>query len=261
MKRRAICALAVLVFGAALLCHVVLVLHDLPKGWVEVIVQEGAAAEQVLRQAADQEGWDQTIDRDSDRLVIWSEHRFAAQIIQAALENQGVQAEVLDYAWAPAVLAQSGGLWLVWGALLGLWLLWALFWAQARQEWDSAQGALEDRYWGEYLSDAGVRLLAKAIGLSVGVIVTILLLQWLWRAQVTLPPGLLPEGSVFDAGHYRLWAQNTFPDGRCSAYSADLAARLRLGHLLAAAECAALTAGVVSLRRKIKHKGEIRNEE
>lgn len=254
MKRRAVCILAALAFGAALFIHTTRVLGRPLEGRVEVVSPvDPAAVEGALARTAQERDWGLTWEEK--RLVIRSENRFAAQIIQAALENQGVPAQVLDYAWAPALLAQSGGLWLAWGALLGLWLLWTLILAQAKREWARVQAALERQYLAEYLSGAAVRLLAKGIGLAVGVVVTILLLQWLWRAEIALPPGLLPKGSVFDFGHYRQWAHNTFPDGLCSDYGAGLAARLRLGHALAAAECALLTICAASLRRKINQKG------
>lgn len=99
------------------------------------------------------------------------------------------------------------------------------------------------------------QVLSRPLEGRVEVVVTILLLQWLWRAEIALPPGLLPEGSVFDFGHYRQWAQNAFPDGLCSDCGAGLAARLKMGHALAAAECALLTICAASLRTKISHKG------
>ena len=254
MKGRVVCVLAALAFSVALFIHTTWVSGRPVEGRVEVIPQgETAALEGALARTVQEWGWE--ITREGDRVIVQSESRFAAQIVQAALENQGIPAQVLDYAWTPAVLTQSGGLWLAWGALLGLWLLWTYFWAQAKAEWARARAALERQYPAEYLSDAGVRLLAKGIGLAVGVITTILLLQWLWRAGVALPPGLLPEGSVFDFGHYRQWVRNVFPGGQCSAYGAELAARLKRGHALAAAECAFLTICAASLRTKINQKG------
>lgn len=254
MRHWFVCILAALVFGAALFIHAARVPGGPTEGRVEVIPQEEETApEGALAQTAEEWGW--ALSWEDGRLVIRSENRFAAQAVQAALENQAIPAVVLDYAWAPAVLAQSGGLWLAWGALLGLWLLWALLWAQAKREWARARAALERQYLGEYLSGAGVRLLAKGVGLAAGVIAAILLLQWLWRAQITLPPGLLPEESVFDFGHYRQWVRSAFPDGLRSPYCAELAARLKQAHALAAAECAALTVCAASLRKKINRKG------
>ena len=248
MKRRAVCILAALAFGAALACHAVRVLKDMPEGRVEAVSPVAPAAVEAALARTTQE-WDWELTWEGDRLVIWSEHRFAAQIVRAALEDQGVPAQVLDYAWAPAVLGQSGGLWLAWGAMLGLWLLWALILAQTKREWTRAHAALKRQYPGEYLSGAAVPLLAKTIALVVGVVAAILLLQWLWRVEITLPPGLLPEESVFDLGHYRQWAGSAFPDGLCSPYGAELAGKLRLGHTLAAAECVFLTICAANLRK------------
>jgi len=250
MRRRAvICALAALVFAAALVCHT-LALRELPEGRVEVLAPDLPAAEQALAPVAAEWGW--TPGREGERLVILSESPFAAPAIRAALVGAGIESQVLDYAWAPAVAAQSGTLWLGWGAVWGLWLLWSLLWAQGRTEWDHAQAALERQYPGEYLSDAGVRLLAKAIVLAVGAVATILALQGLWRSELALPSGLLPEGTLFDPAHYRQWAQSAFPDGRCSPYGAALADKLRLSHALAAVECGALAVGAAMLRCAVK---------
>ena len=123
---------------------------------------------------------------------------------------------------------------------------------RGRVEWNRAQAALERQYPGEYLSDAGVRLLAKAIVLAVGAVATILALQGLWRSELALPSGLLPEGTLFDPAHYRQWAQSAFPDGRCSPYGAALADKLRLSHALAAVECGALAVGAAMLRCAVK---------
>lgn len=255
MRRRAIiCALAALVFAGALVCHT-LALRELPEGRVEVLAPDLPAAEQALSPVAEEWGW--TPDREGERFVIRSESPFAAPAIRAALAGAGIEAQVLDYAWAPAVAAQSGTLWLGWGAVWGLWLLWSQLWVQGRTEWSRAQAALERQYPGEYLSDAGVRLLAKAIVLAAGAVAAILALQWLWRTELVLPSGLLPEGTLFDPAHYRQWGQNAFPDGLCSAYGAGLAAKLRLGHTLAAVECAALTAGTAALWGVFKHQKRV----
>lgn len=255
MRRRAIiCTLAALVFAAALTCHA-LALRELPGGRVEVLALDLPAAEQALAPVAAEWGW--TPGREGERLIVPSESPFAAPAIRAALVGAGIESQVLDYAWAPAVAAQSGTLWLGWGAVWGLWLLWNLLWAQGRAEWSRAQAALERQYPGEYLSDAGVRLLAKAIVLVVGAVAAILALQWLWRTELVLPSGLLPEGTLFDPAHYRQWGQNAFPDGLCSAYGAGLAAKLRLGHTLAAVECAALTAGAAALWGVFKHQKRV----
>lgn len=251
MKQRVVFILAALAFGAVLFIHAARVLGCPTEGRVEVIpLGEAEALGRALAQTAEEWGW--ALIWEDDRLVIRSGNRFAAQTAQAALKNQGISAVILDYTWAPDVLGQSGGLWLAWGTLLGLWLLWALFRSQGKREWARARAALERQYPKEYLCDAGVRLLAKGIGLAVGVIVTALLLQWLWRAEIALPPGLLPEGSVFEFAHYRRWAGGVFPAGQCSACGAELAERLKLGHALAAAECAFLTVCAAMLRKSVK---------
>ena len=68
-----------------------------------------------------------------------------------------------------------------------------------------------------------------------------------------LPRNFLPGGgSVFDMDYYRMWVRSAFPDGDCSGYGADLAAGLRRGHLLAAAECAGLTVCAAVLRGAMK---------
>lgn len=250
MRRLMICALAALVFAAALAWHT-LALRELPEGRVEVLAPDLPAAEQALAPVAAEWGW--TPGREGERLIVPSESPFAAPAVRAALAGAGMEGQVLDYAWAPAVTAQSGTLWLGWGAVWGLWLLWSLLWAQGRTEWNRAQAALER----QYLSDAGVRLLAKAIVLAVGAVAAILALQWLWRSGLTLPSGLLPEGTLFDPAHYRQWAWNAFPDGLCSDYGTALAAKLWLGYALAAVECAALAAGAAALCGIFKHQKRV----
>ena len=99
MRRRLmVCVLAALVFAAALTCHA-LALRELPEGRVEVLVSDLPAAEQALSPAAAEWGW--TPDREGERLVILSESPFAAPAIRAALAGAGMEAQVLDYAWAP----------------------------------------------------------------------------------------------------------------------------------------------------------------
>ena len=250
MRRRLmICVLAALVFAGALGWHT-LILREVPEGRVEVLVSDLPAAEDALASVSAEWGWAPASEKA--RLMILSESPFAAPAIRAALAGEGVEAQVLDYAWAPAVIAQSGTLWLGWGTVWGLWLLWSLLWDRGRVEWNRAQAALERQYPGEYLSDAGVRLLAKAIVLAVGAVATILALQGLWRSELALPSGLLPEGTLFDPAHYRQWAQSAFPDGRCSPYGAALADKLRLSHALAAVECGALAVGAAMLRCAVK---------
>ncbi len=246
MRRRlTVCALAALVFAGALGWHT-LILRELPEGRVEVLAPNLPAAEGALASAAAEWGWEPASEEGC--FVIPSENPFAAPAIRAALAGAGMEAQVLDYAWAPAVVAQSGTLWLGWGAVWGLWLVWSLLWAQGRTEWTRAQAALERQYPAQYLSDAGVRLLAGAIALAAWVVAAILALQWLWRWEPALPSGLLPEGTLFDPAHYCRWAQNAFPDGRCSPCGTALADKLRLGHALAAVECGALAAGAAALR-------------
>ncbi len=175
MRRRlTVCALAALVFAGALGWHT-LILRELPEGRVEVLAPDLPAAEDTLAPAAAEWGWEPA--SEEGRLVIPSENPFAAPAIRAALAGAGMEAQVLDYAWAPAVAAQSGTLWLGWGAVWGLWLVWSLLWAQGRTEWTRAQAALERQYPAQYLSDAGVRLLAGAIALAAWVVAAILALQ------------------------------------------------------------------------------------
>jgi len=219
-------------------------------GRVEVLC--AAEGEEVLREAALRFGraWD--VSREGDRLVIEGVDLYTAQQAGTALWQAGLEAYVLDYAWGPAVTAQSGKLWMGWGAVLALIVLGSLVWDQGKRELDRARESLEHCYPGAYLAEAGVRLLAKAIGLAAAAFAAAVLLRWLWNAPVELPAGFLPEGSIFDWEHYRQWTAAAFPEGMLSAYGAALAEELRRGHLIAAAECIGLTALAVLLMKVIK---------
>ena len=250
MKRRLICALAAaLIFAAALTYHT-LILRELPEGQVEVLALDLPAAEQALAPAAAEWGWEPV--QEGERLVIRSQSPFAAPAMRAALSGASVDSQVIDYAWVADVAAQSGRLWRVWGVVWGIWLLWGLLRALVRTEWGRFQAARKCQYPAQYLSDAGVRLMAEAIVLAVEAIAAILALQWLWRLEFIMPTGLLPDGSLFHLAHYHQWTQSTFPDGLCSSYGASLIGKLRLGHALTAVECGALTAGAVAIRSAIK---------
>lgn len=222
-------------------------------GRVEVVpAQDLDSAEALVRQAAvwEEQPWE--ISREGDRLVLENVDQFTAQMVRAALAAGGVEGQVLDYAWGPDVLEQSGRLWKFWAAAMVVWLAWSLLRTVGCREWDRAQEALEEQYLGAYLADAGVRLMVEALALAAGVVLAAAAAQWLWRTELVLPRNLLPEGSVFDVDYYRMWMRSTFPGGGCSGYGADLAAGLRQGHLLAAAECAGLTVCAAALRGAMK---------
>lgn len=224
-------------------------------GRVEVLCPpEGEA---VLREAMSrfQREWD--LFWEEDRLVVEHVDLFTAQQVEAALAQAGLEAWTLDYAWGPAVLSQSGRLWLAWVAVLGLFVLGSLAWNQVKQELERARAGLEDSYLGSYLETNGVRLLAKAVALAVGAVGAILLLRWLWEVPVELPRGFLPLGSVFDGAHYRQWMMAAFPEGLLSDYGAKLAEDIQRGYLLSAVVCMVLTLLVVieELFRHRRRKG------
>lgn len=249
MKRWIVFGLLTAAFAALLTVHHTVILRDWDEAdRVEVLADDLDAAEVALREAGGERGWE--ISQEGDRLSVLHGDRFASWIARSALSADG-SAVLLDYGWGSAVLRQSGGLWTAWAAVMALVLLWTLVWRHGSLELERAREALETMYLPDHLSSAGVRLLAKLIVAVIVLFVTLALIQWLWNVPVELPSGFLPEGSIFDLAHYRQWAAGAFPEGLVSDYGAALAQKLRLGHLLAAAECAVLTAWTIVVRAQI----------
>lgn len=250
MKRWMVLGVLTLAFAGLLAVHRTAVLGPWEaEDRVEVLAGDLDAAEALLREAGAERSWE--IARESGRLSVFQGGRLASWIVRAALTEDG-SAVLLDYGWGTAVLRQSGNLWMVWAALMALVLLWSAAWNQAGLELERARDALETAYWSEYFNASGVRLLAKTIGAVIVLFLTLALAQWLWNVPVELPGGFLPGDSIFDFAHYRQWAAEAFPEGLVSDYGAALAQKLRSGYLLAATECAVLTAWTAVVSRMIK---------
>lgn len=236
-------SLALLVLAAILLAFQSRLLADTPPGRVEITCAQGQNA---LAAAWDAARTDPAIAKlgsgwDGERLILTGTDLFTAQRLRSALARAGLEGtEIRDYAWAQPILAQSGRLWRWAGALALVWFLVRCAAALGRYEYRRGADALEGCYLSDYLWENSVRLLAETVVLTAGIFACLILLQWLWRAQLTLPTGFLPEGSIFDGGHYRRWWTETFPAGSASAFGRRLEQMLVQSHLLAAGEAAAM---------------------
>lgn len=210
---------------------------------------------------------------EEDRLVFREPTMFTAQQIQAILQYEGLEnVLVLDYSWAGEVLQQSGTLWQPVAAIMALCLLVWMIRRQLQTEWKRGRIAMQKQYPAAYLSDAAVRLLSKAILLIVSVFASVLLIRYLIRFPMALPPTLLPQSRLFQVEQYRMWQWNTFPEGICSAYAQALGEELRQQCWITGLECAGLILLTCIVRfgmgrRKQSHnrnavnKGEIKKNE
>lgn len=220
-------------------------------GWVELL-GVSPQAEAALCQA----GKDWRVSWETDRLVLGGVDHFTAQEALAILKLDYPDARALDYSWGPAVLRQSGRLWMGAAAVAGVIVLWQLAWRCGKRELTLFQNALKTRYWQDYINEVSVRLLAEAVVLAAGVFAAAALLRWLWNVPIILPGGFLPEDSIFEWEHYRQWSSDAFPPGQLSQDAAELAEQLRNGYRLGGAECAAIAVGcgvwakLFPLRRK-----------
>lgn len=231
------CLLAV-VFVGLLAYHRLVLLQDLGADRVE-LMGASVANESVLRQT--EPDWD--ISWETDRMVIHSANPFTAQRVLAALKTEVPNAIALDYSWSTAVLRQSGILWTGVAAIIAVVFFCRLAWRWGKRELVRCRDAQEEWYLLDYLSDAGVRLLAEAIVLVAGLFLTAALLRWLWNVPVALPAYFLPDGSIFDIAHYEQWASRAFPKGVISEYGAGLMRKLQINYGFAGMECIVLVAG------------------
>lgn len=240
-------SLALLVLAAILLALQSRLLADIPQGQIEIACTQGQNA---FAGALDAARTDPVIAKlgsgwDGERLILTGTDLFTAQRLGSVLVAAGLEgAEIRDYSWAKTILVQSGQLWRWAGALALVWFL--IRCAAALGRYESRRGirALEGCYLSNYLWENSVRLLAETVALTAGIFVCLILLQWLWRAPLTLPTAFLPEKSIFDGGHYRQWWAETFPSGSVSAFGRRLEQLLIQSHLLAAGEAAALLLAV-----------------
>ena len=248
-------SLALLLLTVILLTLQDQLLEDIPPERVEVVCAQGRNA---LAQAFYAVRTDPALTKlepswDGDRLILTGADLFAAQRLESALAQAGLEGvHIQDYSWAEAILTQSGRLWRWTGAAALVWFLIRCAVALGRYEYHRGVSALEGCYLSDYIWGNSVRLLSEAVALAVASFISLILLQWLWRAKLTLPTGFLPEGSIFDGAHYRWWWAETFPNGSTSVFSQRLKQLLIQSHLLAAAEAAALllAAGLVPIAKK-----------
>lgn len=194
------------------------VIFALPEPQAEAAVEEVLAASEGQLAAAAQR-WAE------GRWTVTGADPFTAQDLEAALGRTGLAAEqflVLDYSWADEAVRHAPQLWQITGAFCLLCLLGALITGLARREYRRGEAAMQTQYLSQYLSQRGEGLITLLILLVPVLLLAAVLIRWLWRMEVILPTGFLPDGSIFDGAHYRQWVQTTFPAGRLSAYGTAL---------------------------------------
>lgn len=236
-------------------------------GRVEVTCEEGKAALQSV--------FDQikvmpflenlNITWESDRLVLTGADRFTARRLQTVLIESGLSEETLtvrDYAWADETLTQGKNFWQLAGIFSFICILVRCGLAMLKVEYRCGSEALQIYYLADYLRENSVRLLAKIIFLTLGVFVGFAALKWLWEIHLTLPTGFLPDKSIFDLEHYRLWLENAFPADGMSDYGRELSRKLKEMCLWGLIESVLLlAAGFIPIKHKVKkRKDMIRNE-
>ena len=200
-----------------------------------------------------------TVIWEGNRLVLTGADRFTAMRLQTALTESGLSEETLtvwDYTWADKMLTQGKNLWKLAGtaALIGLLVRCGIHLLQA--EYRRGSDALQGCYPADYLRDNSVRLLTETIFLTIGLFIILAMLKWLWEITLTLPAGFLPDGSVFDPEHYRLWLKNTFPTDKVSDYGRELSGKLKGTYLWALVESAVLLmVGLIPIKHRQNMKG------
>ena len=202
---------------------------------------------------------------ESDRLVLTGADRFTARRLQTVLIESGLSEETLtvrDYAWADETLTQGKNFWQLAGIFSFICILVRCGLAMLKVEYRCGSEALQIYYLADYLRENSVRLLAKIIFLTLGVFVGFAALKWLWEIHLTLPTGFLPDESIFDLEHYRLWLENAFPADGMSDYGRELSRKLKEMCLWGLIESVLLlAAGFIPIKHKVKkRKDMIRNE-
>lgn len=167
---------------------------------------------------------------ENDRLVLTGADRFTASRLQTALIESSLPSETFtihDYAWADETLLQGKNLWQLAGAFSFICLLVRVGLAMLKVEYHRKSKALQTYYLVDYLWENSVRFLAEIILLTLSIFVGFAMLKWLWEIQLTLPTGFLPDGSIFDMKHYRIWLNNNFPSDGISDYGRELSKELK----------------------------------
>lgn len=231
MKRMVACVVLIASFLTVVFLHHH-ILEDPPDNRVEIVGVDEQAFPDILRGA--NPVW------ENDRMVFHSPTLFTAQQAQTALVQSGIdksQFEVLDYSWAAALVNQSKTLWMVIGAVLLLFLLIRLAHQQIKLEIGRAKAALTTQYSNNYLNDASIRILSKAIMFVLELFLGIVIIRFLMAWEVALPSTLLPQDSLFHLAYYRQWCASTFPAEALSEYGTVLLHQLKVGYCLSGVEC------------------------
>lgn len=229
-------------------------------GRVEVTCQEG---KKVLQSAFDQiKGMsfleNLTVTWENDRLVLLGADRFTASRLQTALIESGLPSEIFtvrDYAWADETMIQGKNIWQLAGAFSIICILVRCGFILLRTEYRRGLEALRTYYFTDYLRENSVRLLIKIIFLTLGIFIGFAALKWLWEIHLTLPTGFLPDGSIFDIKHYRIWLEYTFPADGMSEYGRELSKELKeTYHSACVKSIVLLAAGLIPFEYAVKRK-------
>lgn len=195
---------------------------------------------------------------ENDRLVLTGADRFTASRLQTALIESSLPSETFtihDYAWADETLLQGKNIWQLAGAFSIICILVRCGFILLRTEYRRGSEALRTYYFTDYLRENSVRLLIKIIFLTLGIFIGFAALKWLWEIHLTLPTGFLPDGSIFDIKHYRIWLEYTFPADGMSEYGRELSKELKeTYHSACVKSIVLLAAGLIPFEYAVKRK-------
>lgn len=230
--------LAVLLLAAGTLLFQARLTRCVPENRVEVLFSIPASeAQSYLDVALQDEGSPLeglSVLREDDRWIVQGAELFTAQRLEAFLSGMGLSSgeyQVLDYSWAQRTAATATQVWQTVAAFCLLVLLGHFAARLVLREWRHMHACLRTMYPAEFLQENSERLLKRLILFVPLFLAAALLLRWLWGVSYLLPPGFLPDGSLFDGQHYSQWAAAAFPQGILSPYAAQLRDTLSLACL------------------------------
>lgn len=230
--------LAVLLLAAGTLLFQARLARCVPENRVEVLFSIPASeAQSYLDVALQDEGSPLeglSVLREDDRWIVQGAELFTAQRLEAFLSGMGLSSgeyQVLDYSWAQRTAATATQVWQTVAAFCLLVLLGHFAARLVLREWRHMRACLRTMYPAEFLQENSERLLKRLILFVPLFLAAALLLRWLWNVSYFLPPGFLPDGSLFDGQHYSQWAAAAFPQEILSPYAAQLRDTLSLACL------------------------------
>lgn len=240
-RRLLLTALTMLLLAAGTLLFQARLARSVPENRVEVLFSIPASeAQSYLDAALQDEGCPLeglSVLQEDDRWTVQCAELFTAQRLEAFLSDSGLsdgEYHVLDYSWAQRTAATATQVWQTVSAFCLLVLLGHFAARLFLREWQHMRACLRTMYLAEFLQENSERLLKRLILFVPLFLAAALLLRWLWGVSYFLPPGFLPDGSLFDGQHYSQWAAAAFPQGILSPYAAQLEETLILTYLGAA---------------------------